>query len=58
MLYMVVTSDQLELPLYVADSPKEIAKKFNTSVNNVNSAISKNLNGKRQGYKFIKVKEE
>ena len=57
MLYMAVTADKLELPLFVADNTRELVERFNTTRNCVLSAISHKNNGKVKGYKFIRVEE-
>lgn len=39
-LYLKTTNDQYELPLFVADNPKELAEMVGTTTNSVKSAIS------------------
>ena len=39
-LYMYVTKDEFELPIAVADTPKELALMVGTTANSVKSAIS------------------
>ena len=52
-LYLLVTRDELELPLIVADSVKELAVKCGCTEN----AISVGINYKKNGGKsrFVKV---
>lgn len=57
-IYMAVTPDKYELPLYVADNTRELANVFNTSDGNVKSCISKGKSGTTNGYKFIRVEVE
>ena len=57
-LYMAVTPDKYELPLYVADSVKELAEKFNTNQNVVLSSISHKRGGNVTGRKFVRVRIE
>lgn len=54
-IYMAVTSDELELPLFVTDKAVELAKKFNIKPKTLSASIFHNRSGKRQGYKFITV---
>ena len=54
-LYMAVTADHLELPLYVTDSCKELASRYGISSNNLTSQIANNTSGKNRGTKFVKV---
>lgn len=56
-MYMAVTADKYELPLFVADTVWEMAKHFGVTENTVYSSISKGLSGKRNGYRFVKVEE-
>ncbi len=57
MLYMSVTADKFELPLYVADSAAELALHYHVTKNAVQSSISKAHSGRTRGYKFIRVEE-
>lgn len=54
-LYLAVTPDEYELPLFVADSAVELAKMFSTTANVVSSCISHNSSGKKAGVKFIRI---
>lgn len=45
MLYVRTTMDELELPIAVAGSAKELAKMLNTTPNVVYSSISKHHKG-------------
>ena len=54
-LYMAVTSDDLELPVYVTDDYKELAEAYGINKFTLLSSISKGLNGRYNGVKFVKV---
>lgn len=58
-LYMMVTDDELELPLVVADSAQELADIIGRSVNTIYSGISHEQHGriKRSIYKKVEIKE-
>jgi hypothetical protein len=58
-LYVLATNDRFELPLFVADSVKELAQKADISEANIRSAITKkqrvyNRAGKK--YKLYRIK--
>lgn len=57
-MYMAVTADKYELPLFVADTARELAEHFGVSTITVYSAISKGLSGTKNGYRFVKVCDE
>ncbi len=52
-IYMVVTNDKYELPIYVADTVEEIAKLLGIKNNSVSTRICRNF-GKH--YKIVRVK--
>lgn len=54
-LYMGVTPDKYELPLFVADSLKELSKISGFDYDSVRHLISKRSSGKNKGIKFIKI---
>lgn len=54
-LYMAVTPDKYELPLAVETNASDLAKMFGTNQQAIFTAISKNLSGKQNGVKFVKV---
>lgn len=54
-LWLVVEADEYELPLCVADSARELADMFGTTKHNVETFVSKNSNGRINGFKYIKV---
>lgn len=56
-LWMEITMDDLELPLVVASSAEELARKIGKHRKNIYSAISK---AKARGYKsrYVKVEVE
>lgn len=54
-LYMAVTPDEYELPLYVSDTAAELARHYGLKPNTVSTSISQNKNGEKTGRKFVKV---
>lgn len=52
---MAVTPDELELPLCVTDTAKELADKYGVNIINLLSQIAHNATGKTRGAKFIRV---
>ena len=59
-VYMEITQDELQLPLFVCDYISEMESKTGLTANNILSQISKGKNGKRKFPRFISVeiKEE
>ncbi|WP_277220676.1 hypothetical protein [Peptoniphilus vaginalis] len=54
-IYMGVTPDKYELPLFVADSLKELAEMSGYDYDSIRHRISKGSSGRNHGIKFIKV---
>lgn len=56
-LYLYVTDDRYELPIFVEDSAAELAKKLGISTNTVYSSISHEKNGNvhRSRFKSVEV---
>lgn len=54
-LYMGVTPDKYELPLYIADSLKELSKMNGFDYDSICHRISKRSSGRNKGVKFIKI---
>ncbi len=60
-LYMAVTADVFELPLFVSDSVKELALTTGFSMANIHSRLSKErkgirrVQGGRSGIKFVRI---
>lgn len=54
-LYMAVTTDEFELPLYVADNALDLANKFGLKVQTMYCEISRPSKSNIRGYKFIKI---
>lgn len=52
-LYLLVTQDELELPLIVADSVKELAVKCGCTENAISIGINYRKNGRKS--RFVKV---
>ena len=59
-LYMAVTTDKYELPIYVTDSLRELSVLVNRSVINISSCITRDspTAGRLTGYRFKKVEVE
>lgn len=58
-LYLEVTLDELELPIAVASSGRELAKISGTTENNIYSGISKERKGRsRSRFKCVEVEDE
>lgn len=57
-LWMVVDADEYELPIFVADTAREVGEKFGIKTNSVIDAVSKKRNGRENGFKFLKVRNE
>ena len=57
-LYMGVTPDKYELPLFVADSLKELSKMSGFDYDSIRHRISKNSSGRNRGIKFIRIEFE
>ncbi len=53
-IYMVVTNDKYELPIYVADTVEEIAQLLGIKNNSVSTRICRGGYGKK--YKIIRVR--
>lgn len=56
--WMCVEADEYELPLVVADTARELAEKCNTTKHNVETFVSKQCNGRINGWKYVKVRNE
>ena len=57
-LWLAVDADEYELPLYVADSAKELAEKFNTNKHTLECNAYRGYNGRILGYKYVKVRND
>lgn len=56
--WLCVEVDEYELPLVVADTARELAEKCNTTKHNVETFVSKQSNGRVNGYRYMKVRRE
>ncbi len=54
-LYMAVTADEYELPLMVTNSAAFLAETFGIKLNTVYIEIAQGANGKRRGFRFVRV---
>lgn len=57
MYIMAITADSLELPLYVGDTVKDVAKKFNMTENAVRKGLRGDTKGVRLGIQFVQVED-
>ena len=58
-VWMMVTDDELRLPLAVANTARELSKITGKSINAINSAISHSKNGKRRSsYERVEIDDE
>ena len=57
MIYIAVTPDKYELPMAVACNTTELSRMTGIKKEYISQAISKGLNGKKQGMKFVRVRE-
>lgn len=56
-IYMAVTNDKLELPMFVGTS-KEVAEWAGITLSGLYSNINQGMSGKNKGRKFIAIEEE
>ena len=54
-IWMAVTADEYELPLYVADTRKELADKLGLRPCTIATAIKANCDGSISGRRYIKL---
>lgn len=54
-IYMAVTADEYELPIFITDTLKEMSFLTKVSEKCISTCISRNLSGKKKGYKYLKV---
>ena len=54
-LWLAVTPDEYEFPIYMEDSSCKLAKILGINASTVMKAVKKNHNGKTSGRKIIKV---
>lgn len=57
MLYMAVTADKYELPCFVADSGRELTKRFGVQETYLWQMMQRNKPYKKLGILFLKVEE-
>jgi hypothetical protein len=57
-LYMAVTVDEFELPLYVTDTVVDMDRWASSTPIAVSTAITRGRSGKYNGFKYIKVEFE
>ena len=54
-LWLAVTADKYEFPIYIEDSSSKLAKILGIDASTVVKAVSKNHSGKITGRKIVKV---
>lgn len=54
-IFMAVTADKYELPVFIADTIPELARKLKVPAASIRSSICRGDTGKTRGIKFIKV---
>ncbi len=54
-LYMAVETDEYELPLYVADTSRELSDWSGFSIGYILSAISHGYSGKKAKMRFLRI---
>ena len=57
-LWLAVTADEYETPLYVADTARELAEKFGVKPITIISYTSRYHDGRQNGYKYVKVRND
>lgn len=58
-LYLLVSKDKYELPLFVADSPKELAEKVGLRAENIRSCIyHAKARGGKSRYRVVEVEDD
>lgn len=57
-LYMAVTPDRFEFPVFIEDNCKELERKTGIKKANIFRQISEGASGIKLGYKFVKVQIE
>lgn len=57
-IWMAVTSDEYELPIFVEESSTKLAQKLGITVGSVLSSVFKGSNGRYSGRKIVKVEYE
>lgn len=54
-LWLAVTSDKYEFPIYIEDSATKLANKLGITPSTVISSVTRNKSGKYSGRKIIKM---
>lgn len=55
-LWLAVTSDKYEFPIYIEDSSCKLAKVLGINSSSVINAVGRDYSGKYSGRKIVKVK--
>ena len=54
-LWLAVTADEYEFPLYIADTAKELAERYGVNTTTVITYTTRKHSGRQNGYKYLKV---
>lgn len=54
-IYMAVTNDKYEFPVYVTENSGELERKYNMPKNTIGAYIKRGTARKKDGVKFVKV---
>lgn len=54
-LWLMVETDDYELPLAVADTARELAEMVGSTKHNVETFVSKGCNGRINGWKYVRI---
>ena len=57
-VYMEATTDEIELPVAIADSPRELASIVGNKPSNIISSASKSRSGKKRKYISVDLEDE
>lgn len=57
-IWMLVSSDRYELPIYVADTPEELSKLCGATVSTIKTSVSKARHGRIRRCRYVKCEVE
>ena len=57
-VYMEVTQDSLELPVALADSPRELSRMTGATISTIYKSVSRIRTGEHKRGRFVKVEFE
>lgn len=56
-VFMQVTRDRFELPVYIADSREELAKRSGVTLSAICKGLSRNWRGEKSKYVAVRIEE-